>query len=169
MEALETQLTSLGSNKAVLLPDEVLAPLGLQEGSRITLILTDGEIILRPVHSLQHDQPLLTNSIDGLCGLFASDRDLVAEHQQERRVEELQSERKRLSCSKAKTLRNELSSMHAGQPSLEDEYFRNRDKDDKDQEEQPLLTDSFSGLRGLFASDRDLVAELQQERRQDKW
>jgi antitoxin component of MazEF toxin-antitoxin module len=34
---------------------------------------------------------------------------------------------------------------------------------------QPLLADSLAELRGIFSSDIDLVAELQQERRQDKW
>ena len=34
---------------------------------------------------------------------------------------------------------------------------------------QPLLADDLDQLCGIFSSDVDLVAELQQERRQDKW
>ena len=34
---------------------------------------------------------------------------------------------------------------------------------------QPLLADSLEELRGIFSADTDLVAELQQERRQDEW
>jgi antitoxin component of MazEF toxin-antitoxin module len=34
---------------------------------------------------------------------------------------------------------------------------------------QPLLADTLDDLYGIFYSDIDLVAELQQERRQDKW
>jgi bifunctional DNA-binding transcriptional regulator/antitoxin component of YhaV-PrlF toxin-antitoxin module len=34
---------------------------------------------------------------------------------------------------------------------------------------QPLLADDLHHLRGIFSSDTDLVAELQQERRKDKW
>ena len=34
---------------------------------------------------------------------------------------------------------------------------------------QPLLAESLEELRGIFSADTDLVAELQQERRQDKW
>ncbi len=34
---------------------------------------------------------------------------------------------------------------------------------------QPLLADTLESLKGLYPSDRDIVAELQQERRQDKW
>jgi hypothetical protein len=34
---------------------------------------------------------------------------------------------------------------------------------------QPLLADNLDDLCGIFSSDTDLVAELQQERRQDKW
>ena len=34
---------------------------------------------------------------------------------------------------------------------------------------QPLLADNLDELCGIFSTDTDLVAELQQERRQDKW
>jgi len=34
---------------------------------------------------------------------------------------------------------------------------------------QPLLADSLDELHGIFSSDTDLVEELQNERRQDKW
>lgn len=34
---------------------------------------------------------------------------------------------------------------------------------------QPLLADNLDDLCGIFSSETDLVEELQQERRQDKW
>ena len=34
---------------------------------------------------------------------------------------------------------------------------------------QPLLADDLDQLCGIFSSDTDLVAELQQERRKDNW
>ncbi len=61
---------------SVPLPAEWLQALGLDEGTKVALILENGRII---------SQPMLANSLDELRLKFASDRDVVAELQEERR------------------------------------------------------------------------------------
>ena len=55
MEALETQITSLGSVKGVPVPEEMLTSLGLDEGSRVILSLHEGQLTMRPVKKLHEE------------------------------------------------------------------------------------------------------------------
>jgi AbrB family looped-hinge helix DNA binding protein len=67
---------SVQANGDIKIPPEIRSELGLLDGSQVAFRLADGRVFL---------EPLLTDTVDGLYGLFASKQDLVAELQEERR------------------------------------------------------------------------------------
>ena len=73
---METPVITLESSRRLSLPAETAHALGLHRGSRLAVTVTDGGIVLRP---------LLADDLDSLCGIFSSERDLVAELQAQRR------------------------------------------------------------------------------------
>ena len=67
---------SVKANGDVNIPPEIRSELGLLDGSQVAFRVDDGRVFL---------EPLLTDTVHGLYGLFASKEDLVAELQEERR------------------------------------------------------------------------------------
>ena len=66
----------MNANGDLHLPAAIREELGLHDGSTVVLLVEHGHLLV---------QPLLANSLEELHGIFASDKDLVAELQQERR------------------------------------------------------------------------------------
>ncbi len=65
MEAIETQIKTVDATKVIPIPEEMFATLGLHEGSRVAISLSDGRIIVKPV-------------ADDLHGALERIRDMVA-------------------------------------------------------------------------------------------
>jgi len=82
---MEIQIVTLESTGSVPLPPEAVNAFGLRAGSKLTVTLKDGGILL---------QPILTDDLDELCGIFASSPGLEDDLFQMRREEEEHSNRK---------------------------------------------------------------------------
>jgi bifunctional DNA-binding transcriptional regulator/antitoxin component of YhaV-PrlF toxin-antitoxin module len=108
---MTAQIATLTSPETMPLSPEAQSALGLRAGSRIAVTIEQGRVIL---------QPLEEDDLDQLAGSLSSTPSMADELQQERAQE---------AKSKVDTIAAELRAMFAGEPSLEDEYFRDRDKD----------------------------------------
>jgi bifunctional DNA-binding transcriptional regulator/antitoxin component of YhaV-PrlF toxin-antitoxin module len=108
---MASQIAILTSPETLPLSPEAQSALGLRAGSRVTVTIEEGRVIL---------QPLEEGDLGQLAGdLFRSPS----------MADEILDERDRAAKAKVDRIAAELRGMFAGQPSLEDEYFRNRDKD----------------------------------------
>jgi bifunctional DNA-binding transcriptional regulator/antitoxin component of YhaV-PrlF toxin-antitoxin module len=108
---MTAQIAILTSPETLPLSPEAQSALGLRAGSRLAVTIEEGRVILQP---LEHDP------LDQLAGSLTSSPSMA---------DELLAERDREAKAKVDRIAAELRGMFAGQPSLEDEYFRNRDKD----------------------------------------
>jgi hypothetical protein len=102
---MTAQIATLTSPESLPLSPEAQSALGLHAGSRIAVTIEQGRVILQP---LEEDD--LNQSAPGIA-------------------EQLQQDRAREAKAKVDGIAAELRAMFAGGPSLEDEYFRDRDKD----------------------------------------
>lgn len=78
--SMTSPTTMMDARGTLTLPAEAQEALGLQDGARFIVTVEDGRLLL---------QPLLASSLEELRGIFASDRDLVAELQEERRQDKM--------------------------------------------------------------------------------
>ncbi len=128
MDILETKIETIGATRNISIPEEMFKSLGLHEGSRIAITLQQGKLLVSPLNSSLHEElERIRDLVAAAPGPSLSD--LRMEMRQEERQRDLNFARKPLSSAQANALLDELSSMHAGQPALEDAYFRDREAD----------------------------------------
>ena len=101
---MAAQIAILDSPDTLHLPAEAQAALRLHAGSRIAITIEENRVVLQPA-----DEP----PIDA-----ASEKSKLLTEQDEREAR-----------ARVEEFTNALQSLFAGQPSLEDEYFRTRDTD----------------------------------------
>ncbi|MBW3623346.1 MAG: hypothetical protein KY468_08050 [Armatimonadetes bacterium] len=53
---IRAKITALGESVALLLPDDVLKSTGFQIGDEIDITVSDGAVILRPVHEERREK-----------------------------------------------------------------------------------------------------------------
>ena len=87
------------------LPEEAQAALRLHPGSRIAITIEEGRVVLQTAE----EEARPTSETD--------------------RAELLAEQKERDARARVEEIGNNLRSLFAGQPSLEDEYFRTRDRD----------------------------------------
>jgi bifunctional DNA-binding transcriptional regulator/antitoxin component of YhaV-PrlF toxin-antitoxin module len=102
---MTAQIATLTSPETLPLSPEAQSALGLRPGSRIAVTIEHGRVIL---------QPLKEDDLNQLASGM---------------IEKPQHDRDREAKAKVDTIAAELRALFAGGPSLEDEYFRDRDKD----------------------------------------
>jgi hypothetical protein len=112
---MTAQIATLTSPETLPLSPEAQSALGLRAGSRIAVTIEQGRVTLQPLELEDEEEDL-----DRLAGSLSSSPSMA---------DELQKERAQEAKAKVDTIAAELRAMFAGEPSLEDEYFRDRDKD----------------------------------------
>ncbi len=108
---MNAQIAILESPDTLRLSQEAQSALGIRAGSRISMTIEEGRVILEPFEE---------DDLKQFAGSLSSPASIA---------DELTEDRKREARAKVDQIANELRSMFAGQPSLEDEYFRTRDVD----------------------------------------
>jgi hypothetical protein len=102
---MSAQIATVESPDTLRLSQEAQSALRLQVGSRIAVTIEQDKVTLEP---LQED--------DSNCAFPAA-------------ADEPSEDRKREARARVAQIAQELRSMFAGEPSLEDEYFQTRDAD----------------------------------------
>jgi len=108
---MNSQIAILTSPETLPLSREAQDALGLRAGSRVTVTIEEGRVTL---------QPLEEDDLDQLAGSLSSSPSMA---------DELHADREREAKAKVDRIAAELRGMFAGQSSLEDEYFRDRNTD----------------------------------------
>ena len=108
---MNSQIAILDSPDRLILSQEAQAALGLHAGSRIEVIIEQGKVTLQPLE--QEVQPSGSEEVSP-----SSDDG-----------PEVPQQRKHRALMEVDRIAAELRAMFAGEPSLEDEYFRLRDTD----------------------------------------
>jgi hypothetical protein len=107
---MSAQIAIVESPDTLRLSREAQTALGIRAGSRISMTIEQGRVILEP---LEEDDLNLAGSLSSSASM----------------ADELLADRKREARAKVDQIASELRSMFAGGPSLEDEYLRSRDVD----------------------------------------
>jgi len=108
---MSSQIAILDSPDRLILSQEAQTALGLHAGSRIQVIIEQGKVTLQPV-----EQEVQRRGTEEVSSSSSAGEEIIHRRKQEAKVE-------------VDRITAELRDMFAGEPSLEDEYFRLRDTD----------------------------------------
>jgi hypothetical protein len=108
---MSSQIATVTSPETLSLSEDAQTALGLHIGSRFAITLSEGRITFEPINQAGSSHLQDTEAAPQVI------------------KEPYQREVRRLPEEEATRIISELRGMFRGEPSLEDEYFRDRDKD----------------------------------------